>query len=516
MEASSGDVNAASSGEGLRLCVQWPRFGPYHLARLRAVHRFLAARGGDLVGLETAGREATYAWRQEDAATAFRREQVFPESQFEAIDPRRMHRGVVAALDRLQPDAVAINSYSLPDARAALWWARQHRRVAILMSDSKADDAPRSAWREALKQQIVQAFDAALVAGTPQRAYYASLGLPEACIFTGYDVVDNAFFAEGAARARQHPEAVRHLPGLADDTPFFLASNRFIPRKNLGTLLRAYAAYRQRATQPWRLVLLGDGPERARLEALAADVAGVTFAGFRQVEELPAYYGLAAVFVHPARRDQWGLVVNEAMASGLPVLVSTGAGCAHDLVQDGENGFRFDPEDPEALAELMRRMASAEADLDAMGQRSRQIIRRWSPEVFAERLWAAVQAGQSRADRSLSGGAWLVLGGLRLAARPHARWRPSTASRRDEARATWPRSPTARARHAASRPPGGRSRPGPRRRSVLHSRRWSRFGRGWTCTRCGGRTAPRACPACRPRAATTAGSCRGPECGRRR
>ena len=163
-------------------------------------------------------------------------------------------------------------------------------------------------------------------------------------------------------------------------------------------MLRAYTAYRSQAADPWRLVLLGDGPERGTLEHLIAaeSIEGVTLAGFRQIDELPAYYGLASAFVHPALTDQWGLVVNEAMAAGLPVLVSTGAGCAFDLVEEGGNGYRFTPTDEAQLAALLQRLASPDTDRAAMRQRSRAIIANWSPEVFAKQLWQAVEAGHAR------------------------------------------------------------------------------------------------------------------------
>ncbi len=103
------------------------------------------------------------------------------------------------------------------------------------------------------------------------------------------------------------------------------------------------------------------------------------------------YYALASVFVHPSTSEQWGLVVNEAMASGLPVIVSDRCGCAEDLVRPGVNGCTFAPQDSTALAGLMRRMSDGSRDLRAMGQASRDIIARWSPELFAESIVAAAR-----------------------------------------------------------------------------------------------------------------------------
>jgi glycosyltransferase involved in cell wall biosynthesis len=406
------------------VCVQWPRLGPYHIARLRAAHRLFAERGVRLVALETAEADETYGWRTHTESESFGWERVFAGRSHETIGAREMEAGVRAALDQLDPSAVAITSYSHPDARACLAWCRRHRRTAVLMSDSKADDAPRVAWRESVKSIIVRQYDAALVAGTPHAAYLAGLGFPPDLIFRPVDVIDNDRFAVGATRARRDAERSASIVGVAAGTPYFLGVSRFIARKNLDTLIAAYGAYRRSAAasgqRPWPLVLIGDGPDIERLRRLAADVAedAVLFPGFRQVDELVAFYGLAGCFVHPAAADQWGLVVNEAMAAGLPVVVSRVAGCARDLVQDGVNGFTFDPGSIDELAGLLARLAAMSDDeRTEMGSAGQRTISRYRPEDFAEGLERAIRAGAIRRDRGLPAPATLALTALRWLAR---------------------------------------------------------------------------------------------------
>jgi glycosyltransferase involved in cell wall biosynthesis len=93
--------------------------------------------------------------------------------------------------------------------------------------------------------------------------------------------------------------------------------------------------------------------------------------------------------VHASTTEQWGLVVNEAMAAGLPVLVSNACGCTPELVADGRNGYSFDPFDQKALATLLLRLAADDCDRQAMGNASREIVKRWSPDTFAEGLVGA-------------------------------------------------------------------------------------------------------------------------------
>ncbi len=375
----------------MKICVQWPRFGPYHLARLRKTHEYFDAQRAGVVALETAAQDETYAWREEGAAMPFERFQVFHGQNFHAISPAVMHRGILRALDSLDPDVVAIHSYGFPDARAALLWCRRKGRRAILMTDSRTEDAPRQASREWLKRHIVLQYDTALVAGEPQVRYLTGLGFERNRIHTGYDVVDNAYFAEAAAQVRAQAEQWRTLPGLETGRPFFLASNRFIQRKNLDTLLLGYETYRNKAAAPWDLVLLGDGPDRPRLEQLICErrIKGVTLAGFQQIDEIPAYYALASAFVHTASADQWALVVNEAMASGLPIVVSKGTGCAEDLVKPGKNGFIFETADPQALAQCLLYLSDSSCDLSAFQQESLRIIADWDLQRFAHGLFGA-------------------------------------------------------------------------------------------------------------------------------
>jgi glycosyltransferase involved in cell wall biosynthesis len=118
----------------------------------------------------------------------------------------------------------------------------------------------------------------------------------------------------------------------------------------------------------------------------------VFFPGFRQIEELPRFYAHAGAFVHASTTEQWGLVVNEAMACGLPVIVSNRCGCAADLVQEGVNGYTFDPYNVEQLAQLMHRLTEAPKHrLSEMGDASRAIIADWGPERFASGLKQAVE-----------------------------------------------------------------------------------------------------------------------------
>jgi len=370
------------------VCVIFHRLGPYHWARLNAAGALIPT-----LGLELFGETSEYDWDKIGSPGTFRRITLFPESDGRRLRTKDLVHRIHKILDEHQPAAVAIPGWSGQGALAALSWCLKTARPAIVMSESQAADETRGWPKETIKKRVVAMCSAGLVGGAAHADYLAALGMSRDRIFTGYDVVDNDYFARRSNAARQDAAGLRARLNLPEK--YFLASSRFIAKKNLPRLLEAYRGYRQPAgPAAWKLVLLGDGllkPELlARIQQL--DLVGdVLLPSFKQYDELPAYYGLAGAFVHASTTEPWGLVVNEAMACGLPVLVSERCGCAPDLAAHGKNGFTFNPLDAPALTQLLRRVAGNECDRAAMGEASREIIARWPPKMFAVNLKNAAE-----------------------------------------------------------------------------------------------------------------------------
>lgn len=376
--------------------VYFQMFSPYIVARLNA-----SADRLNILGVEGSRSSRHYAWEPRESEDRFRRLTLFRDHAIESLPPSQIVPTVRAALDQVNPDVLVIGGWSTVEALTMLGWARERGRYAIVMSESTAADARRVRWREAVKRRIVRQFDAALVGGTPQRQYIESLGMPADHVFTGYDVVDNQWFSSGADEART--AARHHRSKLNLPQHYFLASSRFIAKKNLGRLLAAYSEYRSIAgAEAWHFVLLGDGQLREELEAQARQLrlqGSVHFGGFQQYDVLPTYYGLAGAFVHVSTVEQWGLVVNEAMAAGLPIIVSKNCGCAKDLVKDGENGFSVDPYDVGEIAMRLHMIAADGHGRSAMGIRSREIIESFGPAAFGAGLSHAITITRSSSPR---------------------------------------------------------------------------------------------------------------------
>lgn len=413
-----------------RIAIHFARLGPYHVARMEAAAEVLGPMGWHVVALEAAGKDSTYLWEKTAARhSAFERRTVFKDRVCEEISASELKREFFRALDELQPHAVAVAGWGTADARACLSWCKSNGVRAIVMSETRAADGRRVWWREWIKSRIVRKFDGALCGGESHRQYLIHLGMPEERISLGYNVVDNQFFSK-IQNEKKFSAFSFQFSGSGGETtqtraPYFLASNRFVERKNLARLIRAYAKYvesfqfsafsvQESGGGVWPLVLLGDGELREELVGLCEELAMkvfsfqdsvfsrekegdlklhsyklktpaggglVVFAGFRQVEELPAFYAGAGAFVHPALEEPWGLVINEAMASGLPVISSRNVGAAEELVAHGKTGFLFDPVNIEELSQLMTKVAGMPlVERQAMGVAGAELLEKKAPQ----------------------------------------------------------------------------------------------------------------------------------------
>jgi 1,2-diacylglycerol 3-alpha-glucosyltransferase len=379
-----------------KIALLFTNYGPYHLARLAAFFQATERRSWPMIGIELARIEQEYPWHTDINQLPFPIHSIVQHQSLEKSSVMRLSLKLNEYLDQINPDVVAIAGYAHPAMLTALFWARRHGKPAILFSETTEADFTRTTWREQIKRQIIRQYAAALVGGKPQQRYLTKLGMPAASIACGYNIVGNAAF---------HPDRIRHLPQPLD-RPYFLAINRFVTKKNLPGLLNAYATYRQLAGDAaWDLVLCGDGPLRGLLEQQIRDrgiQSQVHLPGFLQQDQLLPYFAHAQCFVHTSTHEQWGLVINEAMAAALPVIVSDRCGCVEDLLLEGINGFSFDPDKPEELTRLLLRMSSGEVDRAAMGQAALEHIQQFSPSYFADGLMQAIDYALNTSKKSLS------------------------------------------------------------------------------------------------------------------
>ncbi len=374
--------------------VIWIDWYCYHVSRFRALFEHKSFQR-QVSGIELVGGCGVHRGMQfRDAERAdLPIHSLFPNADWDQTGQMKLAWAVWRKLDQLRPSSVLVPGWYTAPALAAAIWARLHGRRSILMSETTEQDHCRVWWKETIKRLLIRLlFDFAVTGGEPHVRYLTRLGFPIDRIARYYDVVDNLFYREQADRARQISEHNRilGLPPL-----YFLYVGRLAPEKNIGASLRAFARYRE-SGGTWSFVLVGDGPERAALEHLSGELGiseHVQFTGQRAAMDIAVYYALAGCFILPSIREPWGLVVNEAMASGLPLIVSNRCGCAEDLIESGGNGYLFDPRNDGELAALMLTVAtSSQATLDRMSQRSQEIIANYSTGHWAAEVARVTQA----------------------------------------------------------------------------------------------------------------------------
>jgi 1,2-diacylglycerol 3-alpha-glucosyltransferase len=367
------------------VAVIFTNYGSYHLSRLRAFQEICHRLQWELIGIEFARSEAIYPWKADLDSFNGRFISLVSNRIREDVPVSLIIQKLISTLSQLNPDVLVVAGYGEPPMLVATLWGLGMRKPTILLSATKEDDTTRSWWSEIPKRLLIKAYKAALVGGMPQKRYLIKLGMSSHAIFTGYNVVGNQDF---------HPDKIR---GFANPhpKPYFLTINRFVPKKNLIRLVGSYAAYREMAgDRAWDLILCGDGELRSAIEPKIIELNlqnCVHLPGFLQQNELLPYFAHASCFVHASIQEQWGLVVNEAMAAGLPVLVSNRCGCFEDLVIEGVNGFGFDPDNSPQITNLMLKISSEEVNLKQMGLAALEHIQQFSPEYFANSLMQAVK-----------------------------------------------------------------------------------------------------------------------------
>lgn len=296
-------------------------------------------------------------------------------------------RHLARGIDGQPFDAMWTHGYSSVNSLHAILAARALGIPVLVRAEPWLSDRPRSGlklWAKRVFFQTIKPLVAAVLPiGTRNAEYWAHYFGHRFPAFLMPYAVDNAHFARGAAAGTQQSE-LRDALGLEPGRPVVLFASKLQSRKHCDDLLEAYLrviAEIAPEQQP-HLLIVGDGEQMGALRRRVEEAGAkqVRFAGFRNQTELPAIFALSTVFVLPSRHEAWGLIVNEAMACGLPVIVSDEVGCAVDLVQPGENGAVFPAGNIAALADALRTVLAPGAAV-RMGSNGRQRIAKWS---FAE------------------------------------------------------------------------------------------------------------------------------------
>ena len=305
--------------------------------------------------------------------------------------------GIFGALGDADPDVVVVSGWSTFASQATVAWCRRHGVPYVLLVESNERDA-RSGWRRTVKSAVVPTVVGGaaevLVVGSLARESMRARGVPDDHISVVANTVDVAGLAEAADALAPARDRLRAEAGIGEDDVVVLSVARLAPEKGHDTLVRAAAA----SAEPRIVVALaGSGPERERLAALAAEL-GARLVLLPDVpwERIVERYALGDVFALLSRHEPWGVVVNEAAACGLPLVLSDRVGAAFDLLEDGRNGMLVPVDDVAAAGDAFRALAADPELRRAMGSASRAIVAGWGYEPSIERLVRSVRRAAGR------------------------------------------------------------------------------------------------------------------------
>ena len=373
-----------------RIVLPYATYGPYHVARVRHAGPFLAARGQRLVPVELFESSETYRWKGVPELDSIVRLKL-PRIHGDNVAPRWLAR-CLSEFARLQPSVMVVNGWATFQDLVLHFWCRQRGIPRVVISDSQGQDSRRWGLVERAKQLLVSGCDAAFTAGRPQARYLQGLGMsPERC-FLGCDVVDNNHFA-GPVTQREWSHSV-------------LTVARFEPSKNLELACDAFLEFTasRPSCETWSWTIVGYGSQEEKLRKVATASGGaIRIVSFKSYDELPDVYASACVYWQPSVREPWGLVVNEAMAAGMPVLVSSQCGCHEDLVAD-DNGWVFDARLRASMVRALTLAAESWRRWPEMGAASQRRIQAWGLDRFSAGLAAAVDVALNCPDAASSRG----------------------------------------------------------------------------------------------------------------
>lgn len=329
----------------------WDNFGPMHVDRVEAVAIHLEGRR-KVIGIEICSQSDVYDWTPE-TGRSFEKITLFSKKELDAIGSvERAHKIVLACIKTKASD-IFLCHYEHPATLLAALYLRVTGRRVYAMGCSKFDDYQRTLWRELGKSLFFLPYCGGLSSAKRAKDYMRFLGIPTSKIATEYNTLS-------VDRIRSLAGEQPAPSGVAFSDRHFTIIARFVPKKNIAIALDAYALYLTRAVRPHELHICGSGPLEQELSAQVDRLglsAHVHFRGFLQTKQIAMVLGHTLVLLLPSIEEQFGNVVIEAQAMGVPVILSDNCGARDILVRSGVNGFVVEPDNAKGMAFFMSQLS---------------------------------------------------------------------------------------------------------------------------------------------------------------
>lgn len=298
--------------------------------------------------------------------------------------------GLWGELRKFKPDAICVCGYQFLTSIEALFYGKlMHIPITLWAGSHLLSGFVKNTVAELYKKWIVPKFDSYITYGTAAKEQIVYYGANSEKIVVGCNTVDVEWFMKRSSDINGGD--IREMKKVYPPRNILYVGN-FIARKGVLNLIKAFHKLEMNSVG---LILVGDGSQKGAYLRYIREhqIKNVFFEGFIQKQDIVRYYKIANVFVLPSQNEVWGLVVNEAMACGLPVISSNRAGVTRDLVKDGINGYNFDPDHVDELTEKLKFILSRDRLRERMATSSSKIIRNRTPENYAQKVLEALEYG---------------------------------------------------------------------------------------------------------------------------
>lgn len=313
------------------------------------------------------------------------------EGTLEEVSLGKRITGILKAIKDFKPDIVNLTGYYDIASWIILLCCKLKGIKTILSNESTATDHARDGTKEFIKGFIIKQFDGYFNFGTSSENYILSLGVSKSKMLVRRNCVDNNALKQIYLKQLLNRKEQQNLLQIASKN--FIFVGRLIKHKNLFNFLEAFNLAQLKINESWGVIILGDGELKGDLQSFVIEknIQNVSFQKGVSWQQVPQYLALSDVLVLPSYSEPWGLVVNEAMACGLPIIVSEKCGCAIDLVINEQNGFTFAPDNSEQLTNILLKFMKNQVDLKQMGHLSEKIIHDYSAENVALEMYKGFQ-----------------------------------------------------------------------------------------------------------------------------
>ena len=376
----------------MKILIVLRNIGPYHQSRFES----LVNANLKVYAFETRPESKEYLW---SSSNSFKYQVIkFPKSIYpeKDISNKEIDFFYKKNISQIKPDAIVSVGWADRSYQRLLIFANSKKIPCIIVSDSiiKTEKSKkRFFFKEILKKIILRGYSSAFVAGKESKEYLIKLGFEKEKIFYPWDVVDNIFFEKMNTKLKK------------SEYKYFLCVSRFLERKNLFNLIKSFSNY-QKEGGIWGLKIIGSGNLYLKLKKYAENITNnekIEIINWLQISELVDYYKNASGFILPSHFDNWGLVVNEAISSGLPCIVSQNCGCAVDLIKNNESGFVFDPNKNFELQNYMKKVENLTKDEQfKMVSLARTNLKNYDLDIFSKNFKKAIVFSIKNQRKSLT------------------------------------------------------------------------------------------------------------------